>query len=225
MRHLLRNLIRKVQRKTLPEAGYTLIEMLVTIIILGMIILVVNMVLISIVRTSYNTDTRIHIRQGLEFALEVMKRSTKSAERIKPIPNPACNTALPSDPDCLWPDALLVQLSDISNCVVFYVEEDSGQGTLKAGWAEDSSLCETNDTGTFSFVDYLTVPEEVGIDAQDASGQSGYRLSYEYDSASGTAEVSIILSASSTRENATGEPLIEHVTKQVVLITRPNIID
>ena len=62
------------------ERGYTLVEVLVTMVILSMILLVINMVLITMIRVSYNTDVRIKMRQGVEFAFEVMRRNVKSTD-------------------------------------------------------------------------------------------------------------------------------------------------
>ena len=61
------------------QEAYTLIEVLITIVIMGMILLMLNLVLVTVVRTANETDARIKIREGVEFALEVIRRDIKSA--------------------------------------------------------------------------------------------------------------------------------------------------
>jgi prepilin-type N-terminal cleavage/methylation domain-containing protein len=61
------------------ERGYTLIEVLITILIMGMILLMINVVLMSLIRVAYDTDARMNIRQDVEFSIEVIRRNLKSA--------------------------------------------------------------------------------------------------------------------------------------------------
>jgi prepilin-type N-terminal cleavage/methylation domain-containing protein len=64
------------------QLAYSLIEVLITIVIMGTILIIVNAVLISLIRVSYDTDVRMGIRQEVEFALEVMQRDIKSADPV-----------------------------------------------------------------------------------------------------------------------------------------------
>ncbi|MEA3357068.1 MAG: type II secretion system protein [Patescibacteria group bacterium] len=61
------------------QEAYTLIEVLMTIVIMGVILLMLNLVLFTVVRTANQTDARMKIRGGVEFALEVIRRDIKSA--------------------------------------------------------------------------------------------------------------------------------------------------
>lgn len=92
---------------------------MITMFILGMILLLVNVVLISMIRVSYRTDAKIKVRQGTEFALEVIDRSVKSA-------NPESIT--------VDENVLDINFSESNMHVQFLKEDIEDVGVIKAVW-------------------------------------------------------------------------------------------
>ena len=188
------------------SSGYTLVDVIVTVFIMGTILLVVNVILISLVRVSYNTDTRIKVRQGLEFALEVTRRNSKSVEpgEISVVSNPACGDA--GDPNCdAYPEALWMRLSESDSYVTFYVEMDSDAddfGVLKAAWVRD----EVESTV------HLTSSADINV--------KSYDVDVIPDPESGTTEVLVTITAASAHMKSPTEPLIDNVIKQMTILTR-----
>jgi prepilin-type N-terminal cleavage/methylation domain-containing protein len=120
------------------QEGYTLIEVVVTILIMGMILIMVNMVLISLIRVSYDTDARMNVRQDVEFGLEVIRRDTKSAD-------PAQISATPSN-------QLDLVLSGSGERIRFRIIQKDGIGTLRSEWLDRNRYIN------------LTSPEEVDVE-------------------------------------------------------------
>lgn len=180
------------------QAGYTLVEVLVTMVIMGMILLVVNVILISLVRVSYNTDTRINVRQGIEFALEVMRRNVKSSE-------PGQISLVTKDTEDPFPTMLRVKLAESNATVTFYAQDvcdgEDICGALSALWeiaGETSvvSLTSPSDLNILSFDPVVTNIAETG-----------------------TSEILITVTASSTNIAHSGDPVVPLVSKQVTILT------
>jgi prepilin-type N-terminal cleavage/methylation domain-containing protein len=178
------------------QAGYTLVEVIITMFILGMILVVINMVLISMIRVSYNTDIRIKMRQGVEFAFEVMRRNAKSTD---PGTLREVNTAL-DEP------ALQLQLPGRGETVRFYREtdgvHDTGNGVLVASWSLESE----------SHKVYLTSPFEIDVKSFDVEVSNSDIY--------GSTEVFIVIVADSANKRNSGDPLIKDQTTQTTIISR-----
>ncbi len=125
------------------QEGYTLIEVVVTILIMGMILIMVNMVLISLIRVSYDTDARMNVRQDVEFGIEVIRRDTKSAD-------PAQISATPSN-------QLDLVLSGSGERIRFRIIQKDGIGTLRSEWLDRNRYIN------------LTSPEEVDVEEFNVS--------------------------------------------------------
>jgi len=136
------------------QGGYTLIEILITIFIMGMILLMVNVVLIALIRVAHDTDARLKTRQGVEFALEVIRRDVKSAD-------PATIEVVdPADPD-----TLTLNLSQSGQSIIFSREVDvNDKGIIRADWGggDYTNLTSAEDIDITSFV--------VDVNQNDFSG-------------------------------------------------------
>lgn len=184
--------------------GYTLVEVMITMFILGIIILIVNIVFISVVRVSYRIDARMKVRQNVEFSLEVIRRNIKSARTgsIEVIPNPlegvAGDCSVPVNrnlPDCQsYPDALKLNIAESNKEMVLYV--------TYAGNDNDSGVIKVLIDGTRQM--WLTSVDDVSIDRFEVQKQSL--------GAEGT-EILVLLEASK-------EPYVERFVKQDAIILR-----
>ena len=182
--------------------------MIISVFVLGMILLVINVIMISLIRVSYTTDVRIKVRQGLEFAGEVMQRNVKSAdpEGIEvidwpPAPATPINKAL----------RFRITEGSMDSDVVFCVESDPDDeeiGVLMAKWTED---------GVERIV-YLTSPDEIDVDAEK------FEISVTEYEESGIAEVLIDIYASSSLLEGADDPVVDTIFKQIRIIVRYNEI-
>ncbi|MBN1618688.1 prepilin-type N-terminal cleavage/methylation domain-containing protein [Candidatus Dojkabacteria bacterium] len=181
------------------NAGYTLIEVLMTIVILGVVLLMVNVVVISIVRNSYYVDTRMEMRQGTEFSVEVIRRAIKSADpaSIQALSyNQNSNTFSSCTSAC---NALEFMLAETSNIVRIYRVTNSGVGQLKIDWGD-------------GYVGTLTNVKTINVKT----------LTFDVvpDISSGTTKILLTLSADSVREKSTNNPIVKGFIKQATIITR-----
>ncbi|MDD3661536.1 MAG: prepilin-type N-terminal cleavage/methylation domain-containing protein [Candidatus Dojkabacteria bacterium] len=186
--------------KTGSDKGYTLVEVLITVFVMGLILLIVNIIIVSLVRVSFDTDTRIQVRQGLDFALEVVRRNIKSGE-----PGYTCLVQNPvEDARDDFPNAIYLQMAEGSRAVVFFVrrDEETESGVLTARWSDGATSSDV----------MLTSPHEVTL--------TEYDVVVTPNPDTGTAEVIITLTASSVHRGATGNPLVSGVTKQEIILTR-----
>jgi prepilin-type N-terminal cleavage/methylation domain-containing protein len=183
----------------LEESGYTLVEVLITMVILGMILLVINLVLIAMIRVSYNTDVRIKMRQGIEFAFEVMRRNAKSTDPGTMKMGSGNGTA---------GSLVLFLPSENGEEAVFFLEEDSetDNGVLKAAWTTETA------TGKEVRTVCLTSPDE--IDVKD------FDVVVSNSKAGGTTEVVLTVTADSMNRRNSGEPLIEDLVYQTTIVAR-----
>lgn len=179
------------------ENGYTLIEVLITVVIMGFILLVVNVVMIAIIRISYDTDARIKVRQGLEFSLEVMRRNVKSSD-------PGMIEIIGWPVDVPTGDALWLQIPESEETVTFYLEPDpvTNNGVLIAEWQGTA--------GTRTV--FLTSPQDINVES--------FTISINPDPTSGTSEIVLTVLASSVQLRTPTQPLVDNVTKQATIITR-----
>jgi prepilin-type N-terminal cleavage/methylation domain-containing protein len=180
------------------EGGYTLVEVLITMVILGMILLVVNLVLIAMIRVSYNTDVRIKMRQGIEFAFEVMRRNSKSTDPGTMREGSGIGTA----------DSLIFFIPGAeAEEVVFFLEQDivgtENNGVLKAVWTINGNVSRTVS---------LTSPEE--IDVKD------FDVVVSDSKTGGTTEVVLTVTADSMNKRNSEEPLIENLVYQTTIVAR-----
>ncbi len=127
--------------------GYTLVEMLITVVILGFILLLVNVVLISIIKVAYNTDAKIKVRQGIEFTIEAIDRDVKSA-------NP--DSVIGSG------ELLTVDLTESGQQVQFTREVVNNIGVAKATWGE----------GPSAKIVYLTSPSQINVKSMNFTVQN-----------------------------------------------------
>ena len=154
-------------RNSKTEEAFTLIELIVSMVIMGMILFVVNVVLISVMKTSARTDTTIRIGNYIESGFEIIERDVKSAE-----PSSLC-IAKYSETREVWEctdvesgNALMMNLlSDLKTTVVFYFEEtEDGIGILKSYWVKyDANRDQVSETITF-----LTNSNEIDIETFEA---------------------------------------------------------
>lgn len=151
---------------TSDQDGYTLIEVIITIFIMGMILLVINVVLIALIRTSYDTDARLETRQGIEFVFEVIRRDLKSA-------NPA--TIEVSDSD-----TLRLNLAESGQNITFsreVVDGVDGKGWIRADWGN-------GDYTNLTSVEYINIKSfDVVVNRNDISGTVEIVVTVEADSA------------------------------------------
>lgn len=123
--------------KNKTSEAYTLIEVVVTIFIMGMVLLIVNIVLISLIRVSYDTDSRMKIRQGVEFTLEVIRDNIKSSD-------PG------TIPEVENEEELSFSLSESGEQVRFAYEELDEIGMIRVYWDDGSYI-------------NLTSPEDIDV--------------------------------------------------------------
>jgi len=211
------------------DRGYTLIEVLVTIVIMGTIILVVNVVMISIIRVSYTTDARIKIRQNVEFATEVFRRAARNAEIVDHVPTPAkadgCgDPADPLSPMYQYGTAFQMTLGGGSDTVIFYADKDESANpllncktVLKARWNVAGEQWDV----------FLTSPSEAVLnDDPDLDCNfwptTGFSVQREENEDTGTIDIILNITADSAMEKTPGEPVVDCVIKRVSVLKRPS---
>ncbi|MBN2100326.1 type II secretion system protein [Candidatus Dojkabacteria bacterium] len=184
------------------EEGYTLIEVLLTIFIMGMILLLVNVILISLIRVSYDTDARMKVRQGVEFSLEVIRNNIKSASpatiRLKNAGSDVveCTTTHDNPQDC----ELHMSLAEEGAEIVFSRIEEQGKGRLRATWTSSNQ--------------YINLTSLEDIDVKSVM------FSSNRNDVTGTVEIIIIVQADSSKLRSGGDPIVEDFYKQATIITR-----
>lgn len=183
------------------QEGYTLIEVIITIFIMGIIIMMVNVVLISVVRSSYDVDTRMNVRKNVESSLEIMKRYTKSSDpsSIELMAWSQEDQTWLSCSGCASSNAIKFTISESGREVIFYLDQD---GTLKSYWPGSGDVISL----TSSYV--VNIPE------------SGFTVNIARDEDSDAAKVFVTIVADSTRERSEGEPIVDDFYKQMTIVTR-----
>lgn len=182
------------------ENGYTLVEVLITMVVMSMILLVINMVLVSMIRVSYNTDIRLKMRQQSDFSLEVMRRTVKS-----------------TDPGNLMKvekydqEAIQMKLPGSGQEVLFYrgeyaMDDDTVHGVLKANWSDDGGFREV----------FLTSPYDMDVKL--------FEVDINDSAIAGSTEVLIKITADSANKRNSTEPLIKDQVVQTTILTRYKVL-
>jgi hypothetical protein len=178
------------------------VELIITIFIMGMILLIVNIILIAIMKSSVRSDTSIRLRQLVEFGFEVIERNAKSAN-----PGSLCIVEKNDDNwECVNEvsgNAVRMTVLGSEDSVVFFVEDnDDGIGVLKAYWAGD-----TDETIT-----YLTNSGEIDVEE--------FEVDISHDYSTGTHEIILrIVCDSITRLKGT-DPLIDNMLRTATIVTK-----
>lgn len=186
------------------EEGYTLIELIMTIFIMGMMLLIINIVLIAILRSSARSDTSIRLRQLVEFGFEVIERNAKSAE-----PNSICISRY-DEINEIWDctgdvsgGAIKMSIMGSDQIVVFYVDENEDEvGVLKAFWTEGDETSEV----------FLTNSGELDVESFEVD------LSHDYES--GTHEIIVRILCDSIVRLEAAEPLVNDMMRTVTIVTK-----
>ena len=145
-------IVKKILKQKNNEQGYTLIELLITIVITGFILIAATSMLILIIRTTQRADARRIIRQDMELALDVLRRDIRNAEPS--ISLPECDPSNPYallDETGLGTDSLNITLTSGTESVIYQgeVNEEFDVYTF--------SRLYTNESGETT--SYLTSPE------------------------------------------------------------------
>jgi prepilin-type N-terminal cleavage/methylation domain-containing protein len=177
------------------DEGYTLIEVLITMVIMGFILVVVNMVLVSLIRVSYDTDVRMNVRQDIEFALELMRRDVKSAD---PTVWGASNLGKRSNLDLVMAGSGEEVRFVCAGCS----EDDESIGVLKV----------IRGTGPDGRSLNLTSAEDTNV--------RSFNVELARDDFSGTVEILITIEADSVQTKTNEDPVVKDVYKQISIITK-----
>lgn len=194
------------------EFGFTLIELIMSLAIMGMIIFVINVILISVIKSSARTDTKIRLGNYIETAYEIIERNVKSAE-----PSSIC-IADYNESEELWycvkgettGDALMMNLlSDLKTTVVFYYEKDENDvGILKSYWIKYNSDGDITSITTT----YLSSPGEIDIETFEADVAVNYQ--------SGIHQVILRTLSDSIDNIGIDDPLVNDMLRSVTIVTR-----
>jgi prepilin-type N-terminal cleavage/methylation domain-containing protein len=176
------------------DEGYTLIEVLITMVIMGFILVVVNMVLVSLIRVSYDTDVRMNVRQDIEFALELMRRDVKSAD---PTVWGASNVGKSSYLDLVMAGSGEEVSFVCANC---NKDDDIGVLSVIRGTGPDGRRLN------------LTSAEDTDVQS--------FNVELARDDFSGTVEILITIEADSVQTKTNGDPVVKDVYKQISIITK-----
>jgi prepilin-type N-terminal cleavage/methylation domain-containing protein len=112
------------------EDGYTLIELLFTILIVSIILVVVTSMLIQILRIGQKADLRRAIRQDIELSLDIMRRDFRNANSRSTLVacNPTGTSVQPKTVyklvDATAPDTLDIVLSNSLEKITYSVTTD-----------------------------------------------------------------------------------------------------
>ncbi len=187
------------------QEGYTLIEVMITVVIMGLILIMVNAVLIAMIRTSQETDARIKIRQGSEFSLEVIKRNVKSADAMGIEMWNLNEGGERIDCDTGPCDGFTAPLTDSSLEVSFFMEDDDEEiGAIKAEWV---------DTGNGS-TRALNLSSRAEFDVDE------FYVEMSTDEQSGTTLVIVTVESDSISKKRGGDPVVDDYAKQISIVTR-----
>jgi prepilin-type N-terminal cleavage/methylation domain-containing protein len=193
-------------KETSNEEGYTLIELIMTIFIMGMILLIINIVLIAIMKSSARSDTSIRLRQLVEFGFEVIERDAKSSN-----PGSVCIAQLHEvSGEDVWEcvdevsgNAVKMTILGADSSVVFFVEDnDDGIGILKSYWTGD-----TDETTT-----YLTNSGEIDVES--------FEVDISHDYATGTHEIILRLVCDSITRLQGADPLVNDMLRTATIVTK-----
>lgn len=188
------------------QAGYTLVEVMMTVFIMGLVLIMVNMVLLAMVRATVEADSRMKIRQGIDLSLEVMNRNIKSSE-------PQNMILQNRDGQGGWVecsmgqqcDRVVVALAESSWTVAFYMEEDGEEiGVVKAYWL--------NSLTGYEYISNLTSFTEMDVGRFDVQARR--------DLDSGTTEVVLTIEADSLGRRANGDPIVDDYYKQRIVVAK-----
>jgi prepilin-type N-terminal cleavage/methylation domain-containing protein len=145
------------------EAGYTLIELILTIFIVGIILTTASVMLVALVRTSQRIDTRRNIRQDLELALEVMKRDVRNSDpslsliECDPVVEYQLSPNAAGQSSSANPSELDLVLTNSQATVRYSIEQDQNDSTysLKRDFIKDgqttTSYLTSSETSLQSF--------------------------------------------------------------------------
>ena len=169
---------------------------------MGLILLVVNVVLVSLIKVSYDTDSRIKLREEMEFGLEVIRRNAKSSR--------PGSVTVEEDLDELDGEKfhsddkkLIMDLAEVDATVTFHLQGGKDDGYLVAEWTIG---------GNPGQVVVLTSSDDINV--------KDFHVTLAYNPNNGTTEITITMTADSVRRGAHGEALIKNSRKQSVIFTR-----
>jgi len=197
------------------EFAFTLIELIVSMAIMGMILFVVNVVLISVMKSSARTDTMIRMGNYIETGFEIMERNVKSAE-----PSSLC-IAEYSEAGEVWEctgeesgDALMMNLlSDLKTTVIFYFEENEDEvGIMKSHWIKyDANRDVVSESTT-----YLSSSSEIDIVT--------FEVDIALDNNSGTHQVIVRALSDSIDLVGVDDPLVDDMLRSATIVSRGSSI-
>lgn len=195
------------------EDSYSLIEVVMSIFVMGFVLMVINLVIISLVRISYDTDSRMRVRQGVEFALEVVRREIKSSDPAsvdiqlngQSVTSCTDREDINNIVDC----KLLLTLSESGEVLTFDVDE------LKTGKEKVRYLkLDWSDRGRTT---HLTSTDDMNV--------KEVTYSLQRHPLSGSTELTITVLADSRMKRSNGDPVIQDFYKQAKIISRGTDLD
>lgn len=185
------------------DDGFSLIELIMTIAIMGMILFIINVILIAITKSSARSDATIRLRQLLEFGFEVIERNAQSAD-----PDSICiaqYNELLDQWECsseITGDAVRMSVLGSGGYVVFYLEEtDDEIGILKSFWEDDEST-----------VTFLTNSGEIDVES--------FEIDIAHDYSTGTHEMIVRIVCDSITRLEGAEPLVDDMLRTVNIVTK-----
>jgi prepilin-type N-terminal cleavage/methylation domain-containing protein len=197
------------------EGAFTLIELIASMAIMGMILFVVNVVLISVMKSSARTDTTIRMGNYIETGFEIIERNVKSSE-----PSSLCiaeyNEAIPEweCTDEVTGDALMMNLlSDLKTTVIFYFEENENEvGILKSYWIKYNASGDDESR----IVTYLSSSSEIDV--------VEFQVDIAFDDNTGTNQVILRTLCDSIDSIGMDDPLVDDMLRSVTIVSRGSSI-
>lgn len=203
---------KKVGSVIQEERAFTLVELLMSLVIMGMILFVINVVLISVLKSSARTDTMIRLDNYIETSYEIIERNVKSAE-----PSSLCiaeYNETGEDWECNGEasgNAIMMNLlSDLKTTVVFYFEEDEdGTGILKSYWIKYNAQREVILPNTTT---YLSNPSEIDVET--------FEVDIALNNNTGIHQVILRTLSDSIDMIGVDDPLINDMLRTANIVTR-----
>lgn len=184
--------------------GFTLIELIMTITIMGMILFIINVILIAVMKSSVRSDTSIRLRQLIEFGFEVIERNAQSAD-LDSLCISEINS-LTGEWECtseVSGEAVMLSVLGSTDDVVFFLEETEDEvGILKSYWSGDST-----ETTTF-----ITNSGEIDVES--------FEVDIAHDYATGTHEIIVRIVCDSISRLEGAEPLVNDMLRTTTIVTK-----